>query len=427
MNVFKSILLSECKILLRSSIFKCSVVFFLIIGSYSIFVGKSVINEQIDTIEKARALNEEKYNKLKSRIDKDTLPNAVGNRLSRLVYNKPAPIAALSIGQSDLLPFFIDVKYSALSRQILIAQPGNPEKLLVGNIDLAFVLIQLLPLFMIALGYNLLADEKETGTLSILLSFPITKIKLLTYRVLFRVLISISLTIVLISAALLLVKIPLDNSIYSWIFIVICYIIFWGFVLFTVNYLINSSSNVAIILLATWLLLVVLVPAGVNVYVSTKYPSSSKSDLTQAIRHEYEEIWKRYDDSTYRFQVIEKFGQKYTEYKTDTGYNWRDKYILAQYDNYDETLQPYFIKYTNDILNRDQIVGLISLVNPVMFVHRSLTKLSKTDIQSYLFYQDAIRSYHGDLKKFFYHKVFSNTTFKRSDFDSIPVFQPLVK
>ena len=114
------------------------------------------------------------------------MPNVVGNRLSRLVYNKPTSLAALSIGQTDLLPYFINLKYSALSRQILIAQPTNPEKLMVGNIDLTFVLIQLLPLFMIALGYNLLASEKEAGILSVMLSFPITEMKLLIYKVFFR-------------------------------------------------------------------------------------------------------------------------------------------------------------------------------------------------------------------------------------------------
>ena len=425
MKVFRSILWLELKVLFRSSIFKYSAVFFFIIGSYSIFVGKTVINEQINTIEKAKALSNEKFEKLKSTINQDTLPNVVGNRLSRLVYNKPTSLAALSIGQTDLLPYFINLKYSALSRQILIAQPTNPEKLMVGNIDLTFVLIQLLPLFMIALGYNLLASEKEAGILSVMLSFPITEMKLLIYKVFFRILIALLLTFFLIASAAVLVKIPLNNSILKWGFIVFCYILFWGLVLFIVNFFIDSSSNVAITLLAIWLLLVVLVPTGVNIYISAKYPSSSKSDLTQAIRHEYEEIWQRYDDPQYRFQIAEQFGQKHPAYRSDTSYNWRDKYMLAQFDNYDQILEPYFVKYKSDILNREQIVSSISFLNPVMLVQGSLNKISKTDIHAYLFYQDAIRSYHGELKEFFYLKIFSNQGFKRTDFDSIPVFMPI--
>ncbi len=424
MKVFKSILCLELKVLLRSSIFKYAVVFFLIIGGYSIFVGKAFINEQVTTIENAKALNAEKFEKLKSIIDQDTLPNVVGSRLSRLVYNMPTSLAALSIGQSDLLPFFIDLKYFALTRQILIAQPTNPEKLLVGNIDLSFVFIQLLPLFMIALGYNLVASEKETGTLSVLLSFPITKMQLITYRVFFRILISLLLAFFLIASAAAVIKIPINYSIWNWTFIIFCYILFWGLVLFVANFLIESSSSVAITLLAVWLFLVVIVPTGVNIYISAKYPSSSKSDLSQAIRHEYEEIWQRYDDLQYRFQIAEQFGQKYPQYRSDTSYNWRDKYILAQFDNYDQIFEPYFVKYKSDILNRDRIVSAVSIVNPVMLVQRSLNKIAMTDIYSYLNYQDAIRSYHGELKKFFYLKIFSNQTFKRSDFDSIPVFVP---
>ena len=424
MKVFKSILFLELKVLLRSSIFKYAVVFFLIIGGYSIFVGKALINEQVATIENAKALNAEKFEKLKSTINQDTLPNVVGNRLSRLVYNKPTSLAALSIGQSDLLPFFIDLKYFALTRQILIAQPTNPEKLLVGNIDLSFVFIQLLPLFMIALGYNLLASEKETGTLSILLSFPITKMQLITYRVFFRILISVLLAFFLIASAAVIIKIPFNYSICNWTFFIFCYILFWGLVLFVANFLIESSSSVAITLLAVWLFLVVLVPTGVNIYISAKYPSTSKSDLTQAIRHEYEEIWQRYDDPQYRFQIAEQFGQKYPAYRSDTSYNWSDKYMLAQFDNYDQILDPYFVKYKSDISNRDRIVSSVSFLNPVMFVQNSLNKIAKTDIQSYLIYQEEIKSYHSELKKFFYLKVFSNQIFKRTDFDSIPVFVP---
>ena len=194
--------------------------------------------------------------------------------------------------------------------------------------------------------------------------------------------------------------------------------------MFIVNFFIDSSSNVAITLLAVWLLLVVLIPTGVNFYISAKYPSSSKSDLTQAIRHEYEEIWKRYDDPKYRFQIAEQFGQKYPAYTSDTSYNWSDKYMLAQFNNYDQILEPYFVKYKSDILNRERIVSSISFVNPVMLVQRSLNKISMTDIHAYLSYQEAIRTYHVELKKFFYLKVFSNQAFKKTDFDSIPVFVP---
>lgn len=424
MKVFKSILFLELRVLLRSSIFKYAAIFFLVIGGYSVFVGKALVNEQVATIENAKALNTQKFEKLKSIIDQDTLPNVVGNRLSRLVYNTPTSLAPLAIGQSDILPFFIDLKYYALSRQILIAQPANPEKLLVGNIDLSFILVQLLPLFIIALGYNLISGDKESGTLSVLLSFPITKVQLLLYRTLIRIIIVLFLVFLLMSLAIIFINIPVDFNFINWAITILYYILFWGAILFAVNYFIQSSSNVAISLLAVWLFLVVLVPTGVNIYISAKYPTSSKSDLTQAIRHEYEEIWKLYDDPQHRFQVAEQFGNKYPEYKSDASYNWSDKYMLAQFDNYDQILDPYFVKYQNDLIIRDRIVRKVSIVNPVMFVQQKLNRLSKTDIHSYLKYQDAIRVYHGELKKFFYLKIFSNQIFRRSDFDSIPVFVP---
>ena len=49
----------------------------------------------------------------------------------------------------------------------------SPRKLLVGHFDLLFVMVYGYPLLIIALTYNLLATEREEGTLALVLAQPI--------------------------------------------------------------------------------------------------------------------------------------------------------------------------------------------------------------------------------------------------------------
>ena len=85
----------------------------------------------------------------------------------------PAALAPLSVGQSDLLP--AHYKITLASREALFAgdELDNPTNLLAGSFDVAFVIVFLYPLLILALGYNLLSGEKESGILALTLSQPI--------------------------------------------------------------------------------------------------------------------------------------------------------------------------------------------------------------------------------------------------------------
>jgi ABC-2 type transport system permease protein len=62
----------------------------------------------------------------------------------------------------------------------------NPWNLLSGHVDVAFVVVYLLPLLIFALSYNLLSVEREQGTLRMLLSQPLNLTTLLLGKVTVR-------------------------------------------------------------------------------------------------------------------------------------------------------------------------------------------------------------------------------------------------
>lgn len=407
----------------RSNLFRISVLLLLAVGVYAIYYGKTEVDRQAAVLQEIRSDEADKFREFQAKIATDTLPDYVGMRTYRLAENPPTPWASLSIGQRDIFPYYISLRIQALSRQILTAEIANPEKLLTGNFDFAFVLIYLFPLFIIAISYNMLSAEREGGTLSLLLSNPISERKISLLKVGFRATLTLSIALFLLLTAIIICELPVDSTLFSWFLSTVLYITFWFGVVFAISNLQRDSAFNAFSLLGIWLAIVVVIPALINLYLGISYASPPRNDLTQAIRHEYGEIWAKYDDKDHRYQTAAKLGQKYPELKSDTASNWESKYSLASYDFYDEELLPYFDKYTQLSQQKSDIGNVASAFSAAALTQNIYNSLAQTDSKRHLRFQEEIRDFHTELKLFFYRYVFQNKTFPKSDFEKIPQFE----
>jgi ABC-2 type transport system permease protein len=88
-----------------------------------------------------------------------------------------SPLAVLAIGQSDLMPnsykVGLDGRLEWNARNRVAQQLENPLLLKSGRFDLAFVILYIYPLLILAVSYNMISSEKETGTLHMLLAQPL--------------------------------------------------------------------------------------------------------------------------------------------------------------------------------------------------------------------------------------------------------------
>ncbi|WP_338849210.1 DUF3526 domain-containing protein [Massilia sp. W12] len=80
----------------------------------------------------------------------------------------PAPLAGIAIGQSRLLPFYIKTELDFIAPPASAFDFVNPLLLSLGDFDLAFVLVFVLPLALIALGASRLSAERDSGALMLL-------------------------------------------------------------------------------------------------------------------------------------------------------------------------------------------------------------------------------------------------------------------
>jgi ABC-2 type transport system permease protein len=88
--------------------------------------------------------------------------------LAAYALKPPSPLAGIAIGQSRLLPFHIKTELDYVAPPAAAFDFINPRILSLGDFDLAFVLVYVLPLALIAIGASRLAAERDSGALRLM-------------------------------------------------------------------------------------------------------------------------------------------------------------------------------------------------------------------------------------------------------------------
>src|SRR5665213_3551672 len=156
------------------------------------------IQQQVDRIQSGQA-------QAPNVLEDPRMPAAMARTKSYEYATKPPGVAtAIAIGQSDLLSSYVKVQWRPMFRQSNAGEIQNPETLATGVFDLSFVLIYLYPLLIIALSFNVLSSERESGTEVLLLSQPVTVSKFVFGKVALRGSIVIGLAVIVSTCGVLL-------------------------------------------------------------------------------------------------------------------------------------------------------------------------------------------------------------------------------
>jgi ABC-2 type transport system permease protein len=145
-------------------------------------------------------------------------------------------------------------------------------KTLSGNFDLAFVLVYLLPLLIIALCFNLLSAEREESILTLLLAQPVRPATVLSAKLAFRTALVLALAGLLSAVGMAWAGVPLDGRVPTWLALTTLYCLFWFGVALVVTAWQRTSALNAMALLGVWLVLVALVPSLLNLGVAAARP-----------------------------------------------------------------------------------------------------------------------------------------------------------
>lgn len=390
----------------------------LLAGIYALYYGQAKIRFQQADLQKVLAAERETIQKQMEAFAEESS----GSRWNKMrtVANPPSPLAALAIGQRDVFPYYKTVRAYGLYGGIFASELANPLKLLTGNFDLSFVLIFLLPLLIVALCYNLLSEERENGSLALILSNPVSLHQLVLTRLLARFLIVTVLILLLFGIGVLWAGIPLDTEAWIWLASVLVYTGFWFAVSFWVISLQKSSAFSSLALVGCWLLLVVIAPALANLYLEATHPVAKASEVQRELRDINSFGW-----GSPRQPTIERYFAANPALRVDTlQVNPDTMFEVAAMHLMDEDSRPHFAEYKDELAGRIRLSAALSWFSPATLTQFALNSAAGSDTPSYLAFLEEIESFYSVFKGFFDSKDLSTNKFGKQDFEKIPSYSP---
>lgn len=284
----------------------------LIIG-FSLYLGKERVEQQEQTIRELRTAETTFYIEKQKELEaiergeaevdiwwqNPANPLAIGQfrGSGKHVFLEPRPLAALSVGQLDIRPFY--GKVTMLDTEPLRDNAlENPFMQAVGIFDFAFVLVWLVHLFIIVFGYNILSVERELGTWSLLQSQPVSMHSILFRKFLFRFLLLFAIVVFSLLFWSISFGIDLFNSDgMALIGAIGLYIAFWFSICALLNVFPGSSAVNAVSMAGIWILFLLIIPALISMIAAIAHPVPSKAlwiteqrAIQQAVDNEEEQI-----------------------------------------------------------------------------------------------------------------------------------------
>ncbi|GGF06195.1 ABC transporter permease [Hymenobacter cavernae] len=389
----------------------------LLVGLYGIYYGTTEIGRQRQHLAELPALAHHNVEELKTKFPEPADAGEIGYYHTTFAVHHPTPWASLSLGQRDVNPYYVKLRLLGLQGQLYASENVNPAKVLSGNFDLAFVLVYLFPLLIIALSFNLLSSEKEQGILPLLLAQPVSAALVVGAKLAFRLALVLGLALVLSGVAMLWARVPLDGRVGLWLALVMLYCLFWFGLAFLVTGLQRNSAFNAVALVGLWLVLVVLVPGLLNVYVSAARPVPQGIELTVKQREEIHGGWDKPKTET-----MNRFFALYPQWRDTTTikehFVWRWYYAFQHLG--DQSVQPLAVAYTDGLRQRYELVNRLNWLSPAINAQTSLNALAGTDLPTHLAFQRSATRYHDTLRAFYYPYLFRQVAFTHADYAKEP-------
>ncbi len=347
--------------------------------------------------------------------------NAVGKGVERFAVLPVPAFSVLAVGQSDLLPYYY--RLTARERQSLVhdAEIENAQVLYLGWFDWAFLLVFVVPLLAIALSYNLVSSEREGGTLALLRSSGLSFPRITLYRLGFRfLLLSLAVT-ALLALTLLLADAPIFSSNFALLAVLVwAYTALWFGLAFYVNSLGRSSGYNATLLVGTWLVLLVVLPALLNVVVERAHPMPSRIELITLNRELGDQI--REEGSKLLSVYYEDHPELVPAGKQVNLEDFATK-SYAVNEKLNQELAPVQARYATTLADQQRLVTNYRFASPAVLMQESLNELAGVGYTHYTDFERQVTDYHAALVGFVKVRVFSQSEMDVVAYGELPTFK----
>jgi ABC-2 type transport system permease protein len=434
--MFKYNFIYELKLLIRSQWIQVLSILLLALFSFAVFNGQQKTQKRqadISKVQEDLKTTDENMLKVLDSVEQGLdvsvsrwrLPNnpmTIGNSYPRLAHMPPHHWTFISTGQSDMYGHYVKPTVRGNDFELSFTEMTSPTQLLFGSFDLAFVIVYLLPLIIIAFAFNVLSYERESGSLKLLASQPVS-IKVWVLQKLGLRFLWLS-VIVLITLSLIFIfngVNPLEDItvFFSLLGVICAYMLFWFALAFLINISGMNSAKNALSLIGLWILFVLLLPTVVNQVGNTMYPMPSRSIMVNEMRTIKAEATKKQDE------ILDNYLRDHPEFAiNDSTQNrtfWH-RYMASQ-ELIKKELQPIINSYDVQLRKQQQWLDQLKWISPAMSVQETLNSMAGTSTVDYDNFRTQAIAFSEEWRAHFIPFLYNNQSFSKEDYKALPQFE----
>jgi ABC-2 type transport system permease protein len=440
LSVFIAAMRFEWRLSWRDRAVWASCIALLFSVGFALHNGAARVATQESAIEAARADETRRLTSLRKTLKdidagriEDELPpfrdprNAIfvgGGSGAAVAVLPPAPLAIVAIGQSDLYPAAIKVTSGGKDSFLFSDEIENPAHLASGSIDLAFVLVFLFPLAILALCYDLISSEREKGTLSLTLASARDPRLVLSGKLAVRAGIPLAATLIAIVAGVAFYSgaaavVSADFSILSAA--VVGFGVFWALLAAAVNGRDTDSAHNALALMTAWVVVTLIIPSAINAVSNLAYPPPSRVEMVLAARAASIDADKQRDATLARYA---------DEHKDATAPDMkrgsdRERSLrrLAVQEAARARVDSVVAASDAQLQRQHDLANRLSFASPALLMYRAVVDLAGAGEARYAAFLSRIDDFHDIWRGFFLDRARAGQPLAAEDYDKFPRFE----
>ncbi len=400
----KALVQSEARRVWASPAYRVLAVLLLAVTAVSLGYGRAVIAHQERVLDQLASWTRQGDNLyFETRFEDDEKLGRAAYYFRQPTEHRSAPLASLTLGQRDLHPYFLSIRIRGLYSQLFDSDLGNPLKSMAGHFDLAFVVVFLFPLALIGCSFNILSQERERQTLALIRATPTPLGAVLLARLAVRV--GFLLTL---SGLAVIASHGFSTHGLVWIAASWLYLLFWaGLIAWIVGWAFDSTLS-ALLLVAIWLSMTVLGPAGLNLL---QQPLSGAL-LAIEQRQVVNEGWDRPKPETHRqAQELDPIWQEAPVVEENFNWSW----YFAMHEVGDGAVRLKVREYFELLRIRSLWIKRASWFLPPVATQLMFERLAATDLESQLAYLEGVESAHQEMQERLLPGIFEEQTYSAEE------------
>jgi ABC-2 type transport system permease protein len=408
----------ECILIFRQKLVLIAMLLSILLAALALWNGWLKIDTIQQEIHAAIEAESTRFSKQTNQYGHGGEAGKTGYYVFHTVYNSPTAWSFISLGNRNFSPHIQRIRLLGLQAQLYDGESHNPEYAVAGNFDFAFVVIFILPLFCIALAYDLCSIERSQNRLTLLQSLAAKPYAFWAKRLFARWLIASASVILPLLICNAFLQLPWLDCL-SISLAVALYALFWVLLGGALSFYLLTPSTNAILCLNIWLLITILIPSIANILINNATPVIAAAEIALETRQKTHTAWDLPKQTTF-----DMFFKEHPEWKDTPAVNTRFhyKWYYAFQHVADMSVRQAVHQREQGLLQRDAKSRALGVVLPSVAMQYWLDDLAQNNLESLFEYRKKITHFHSRLREYFYPYLFNEIPFNAKDFQQMPNF-----